>query len=80
MKPKSKIQIEAARLHLDYCFRVLRANESLWDAEWASAPNPFIAVKNYLSKAQRTKRKPIIDAWLNARDVYDAIKPKKETA
>ncbi len=79
-KYPTKAEIEAARLHLEQCARRLQANEILWRDKWNAAPNPFVAVQQYLSASQRALRKPIIDAWLNAREAYDAIKPKRETA
>ena len=70
-----KAQIEDAKAAAELATKVLKANEILWMDAWNSAPNPFVAIANYRSTEQRKKRKPIIDAWLNAVAAYDAIKP-----
>ena len=76
-KYPTKAEVEAARSHFEHCARVLAANEKLWMGTWNAAPNPFIAVKEYFSTKQRVIRRPITKAWQEAKDSYNAIKPKK---
>jgi len=76
----NKAKIEAAKNDAELKTRILRANEILWMDEWNLAPNPFLAVSNYLSEEQRKKRKPIVDAWLQAVASYDAVKPKQRAS
>jgi hypothetical protein len=67
-------QIETAKNAAEDAVRNLRAHEVVWDARWSSAPNPFKAVKEYVSPENRAMRKPVIDAYLDARQVYDSLK------
>ena len=71
-----KQEIENAKSNLDYCKRILKANEILWKDRWESIANPFLQIQDYRSKEQRKIRKPIIDAWLNARSKYEALEKK----
>jgi hypothetical protein len=78
-KYPTKTEIEAAKTHYEHCARVLAAREILWKDRWNAAHNPFIAVRDYLSTKQRAERKPFIDAWIDAKEAYDAIKPKAKS-
>jgi hypothetical protein len=80
MKAESKKrQLELAKSHYDNCARVLKAHESLWQDMWDAQPNPFLRIKEYTSAKQKAMRKPIIDAWIQAKKDYDALaKPLKE--
>jgi hypothetical protein len=71
--PNKKKELEAAKLHFEYCAKVLRANEILWNDMWEAQPNPFLKVEEYNSPEQKAMRKPIIDAWLDARAKYQAL-------
>jgi len=71
-KPK-KILIEKARSKLDHSAKVLKANEILWNDRWKAQPNPFVQIADYTSEEQRAIRKPIIDAWIEARNKYDDL-------
>jgi hypothetical protein len=51
----------------------MRVNEVLWRAEWDSNPNPFLAFQWRVSPEHMSVRKPIIDAWLEARDQYHEL-------
>ena len=61
---------DKAREAVELTGRVMRVNEVLWMAEWDSKPNPFLAFKWCVSPEHMSVRKPIIDAWLEARDHY----------
>jgi hypothetical protein len=67
-------QIETAKNLAEDAVRNLRAHEVIWDARWSSAPDPFKAVKEYVSPENRAMRKPVIDAFLEARQAYDSLK------
>jgi hypothetical protein len=78
MNAQTKKQaLEMAKSHLEHCGKVLRANEILWSDMWEAQPNPFLKIKEYDSPAQRAMRKPIIDAWLDARSKYEALAKKQ---
>jgi len=70
---KKRNALEEARAQLDQCFRVLKANDTLWMDRWNAQPNPWAKINDYTSKKQRAIRKPIIDAWMEARDKYDKL-------
>lgn len=72
-------RIEAAKALAELTARTLKANEIIWMDAWRAAPNPFVAINQYKSPKQRGIRKPIIDAWLEAAAVYEAIKPTLST-
>ena len=72
MKAK-KQEVEEAKAHLEFCARMLRAHETLWNHRWESIPNPFLRIKDYTSEEQRAVRQPIIDQWLDARRKYHAM-------
>ena len=78
MNAQTKKQaLEMAKSHLEHCGKVLRANEILWSDMWEAQPNPFLKIKEYNSPEQTAMRKPIIDAWLDARSKYEALAKKK---
>ena len=68
-----KTLIERARAQLEYCTKNLKANEILWMDRWNAQPTPFAKIDDYTSEEQRARRKPIIDAWIEARNKYDEI-------
>jgi len=70
---KKRNALEEARAQLDQCFKVLKANEILWMDRWNAQPNPWAKINDYTSEEQRARRKPIIDAWMEARDKYDEL-------
>ena len=69
-------KVADAKAAMEYSAKLLKANEILWMDAWNAAPNPFVAIKNYRSEAQRSIRKPFIDAWLSAVAAYELVKPK----
>ena len=71
--PSKKKQLEEARLELEQCGKILRANEILWNDMWEAQPNPFLKIQEYTSPEQKAMRKPIIDAWLDAKAKYQAL-------
>lgn len=73
MTESTKVLLDKARLQLDHCAKVLKANEILWNDRWKAQPNPFAKINDYTSEGQRARRKPIIDAWIQARDKYDEL-------
>jgi hypothetical protein len=74
MKPVTKRRtLEIAKNHYDNCARVLRAHEILWQDMWDAQPNPFLRIKEYTSAKQTAMRKPIIDAWLQAKKDYETL-------
>ena len=73
MTEPKKILIEKARSKLDHCAKVLKANEIFWNDRWKAQPNPFVQIADYTSEEQRAIRKPIIDAWIEARNKYDDL-------
>ena len=78
MNAQTKKQaLEMAKSHLEHCGKVLRANEILWKDMWEAQPNPFLKIKEYNSPEQTAMRKPIIDAWLDARSKYEALAKKQ---
>jgi hypothetical protein len=72
-----KEALDAAKSHLEYCGKVLRANEILWNDLWEAQTNPFLKIKEYNSPEQTAMRKPIIDAWLEAKSKYEALAKKQ---
>lgn len=75
MKQSARQVLKKAKEALEHQNEILKDNEKIWQATWESAINPFEAVIHYKNDAP--KRKPIIDAWLAARDHYDSLpKPK----
>ena len=72
-----KQELEMAKSHFEHCGKVLRANEILWNDMWEAQPNPFLKIKEYNSPEQTAMRKPIIDAWLDARSKYEALAKKQ---
>lgn len=64
---------DAASRKVGLAFRTLAANEILWKDRWESAPNPFIAIKHYMSEKERSIRRPFIDAWLEAKNEYNDL-------
>lgn len=66
MSPKKKL-LEEAKAELEHCTRMLKAHQRIWDDVWDAQPNPFLKVREYTSKAQRAKRKIIIDPWIAAK-------------
>jgi len=68
-----KVLLDKARSQLDHCAKVLKANEILWNDRWKAQPNPFAQIVDYTSEEQRAIRKPIIDAWIEARNKYDEL-------
>ena len=78
MNTQTKKQaLEMAKSHLEHCGKVLRANEILWNDMWETQPSPFLKIKEYNSTEQTAMRKPIIDAWLDARSKYEALAKKQ---
>ena len=78
MNAQTKKQaLEMAKSHLEHCGKVLRANEILWNDMWETQPSPFLKIKEYNSPEQTAMRKPIIDAWLDARSKYEALAKKQ---
>ncbi len=74
MKADSKKrQLELARSHYDNCAKTLRAHEILWQDMWTAQRNPFLRIEEYLSEEQVAMRKPIIDAWIEAKKNYEAL-------
>jgi len=73
MTESKKMLLDKARSQLDHCAKVLKANEILWNDRWKAQPNAFIQIADYTSKKQRAIRKPIIDAWIEARNKYDEL-------
>lgn len=71
-----KAELDAAKNHLDYCNRNLRVHEVLWQQIWEAQQNPFLRIKEYLSKQQVSKRKPIIDQWLDAKNKLLEVEKK----
>ena len=70
---KKRNALEAARIQLDHCNRALKANEILWNDRWNAIINPWDKIHDYTSDEQRARRKPIIDAWIEARNKYDEL-------
>jgi acyl carrier protein phosphodiesterase len=68
-----KAELDAAKNHLDYCSKNLKVHEVLWQQIWEAQQNPFLRIKEYLSEQQVSKRKPIIDQWLDAKKKYQEI-------
>ena len=68
-----KRQLELAKSHYENCAKILKAHESLWQDIWMSQPNPFLRIQEYLSEGQKAMRKPIIDAWIEAKKNYEAL-------
>ncbi len=52
----------------------LKANEKIWKERWDSAANPFIAVYEDCSEEQRSERRPIIKAVIEARENLNQVK------
>jgi acyl carrier protein phosphodiesterase len=73
MTESKKVLLDKARSHLDHCAKVLKANEILWNDRWKAQPNAFVQIVDYTSEEQRARRKPIIDAWIEARNKYDEL-------
>ena len=73
MTESKKVLLDKARSHLDHCAKVLKANEILWMDRWNAQPTPFAKIDDYTSEEQRARRKPIIDAWIEARNKYDEL-------
>jgi acyl carrier protein phosphodiesterase len=67
-------QLETAKNAAEDAARNLRVHEVVWDAKWYASPNAFIAIKEYVSAKNRAMRKPVIDAYLDARQAYDSLK------
>jgi hypothetical protein len=67
---------EAAKAHMEFHIKNLKAHEILWQDAWDAAKNPFVAIQQYFANAP--KRKPIIDAWINAIDQWEIVRPKKK--
>lgn len=72
-----KEALEAAKSYFEYCGKVLRANEIIWNDMWEAQTNPFLKIKEYNSPEQTAMRKPIIDAWLEAKSTYEALAKKQ---
>jgi hypothetical protein len=68
-----KRQLELAKSHYENCAKILKAHESLWQDIWMAQPNPFLRIKEYTSARQKAMRKPIIDAWIEAKKNYEAL-------
>ena len=72
-----KQEYETAKSHFEHCSKVLRANEILWNDIWEAQPNPFLKIKEYTSPEQTAMRKPIIDAWVDAKKKYLELAKKQ---
>ncbi len=73
---RNKEILATAKAGFDFQSKVSKANEGLWQDTWNAAKNPFEAWWQYKKDAR--KRKPIVSAWIAARDYYDSLpKPKK---
>lgn len=77
MKNTAKEIFAIAKAELEHQSRVLKANEGLWQETWNAAKNPFEAWVQY--KKDAPKRRPIVSAYLAARDHYDSL-PKPRSA
>jgi len=73
MTESKKMLLDKVRSQLDHCAKALKANEILWMDRWNAQPNSFLQIVDYTSEEQRAIRKPIIDAWIQARDKYDKL-------
>jgi hypothetical protein len=74
LKPITKKKaLEEAKSHYENCARVMRAHEIKWNDMWEAQPNPFLRIKEYTSAKQTAMRKPIIDAWLQAKKDYETL-------
>ena len=73
MKFTKAMQLDAAKANFEACQRNLKANEIIWMDEWRAAANPFVAANVYLSAKQRARRKPIVDAWVKAKEELAAL-------
>jgi len=62
----NKKPLEEAKAELEYCTKMLKAHQRIWDDLWEAQPNPFLKVREYTSKKQRDNRKIIIDPWIAA--------------
>ena len=71
-----KQELENAKNHYEFCAKTLYAHSKIWDEQWNQQQNPFLRWKWYVSKQQKSVRKPIIDAWIDARKQFEIIKKK----
>jgi hypothetical protein len=71
-----KAELDAVKSNLENCSRNLKVHEALWQQIWEAQKNPFLRIKEYLSKPQASKRKPIIDQWLDAKRKYLEVEKK----
>jgi hypothetical protein len=87
-KPKAPVdfkkQVEICKTAADAAIRKLKIQESDWLARWNEAPNPFVAVTNYFSVAQRSirakataRRNAAMQALQNAEEAF--AKSKKQS-
>ena len=52
----------------------LRGQEYIWQAQWESAPNPFVAIDEW--RKNSPKRMKYITPWLEARRKVDKFKER----
>lgn len=72
MKQTRRQRIAALKVVYEEQQRNLFAQSVLWDAKWRSAPNPFIAWKEY--KADAPLRAPHLEAYHKVRNEYFDLK------
>ena len=69
-RKSTEAEKDAAKAKISVAFKTLKANEILWNDRWGKAPNPFVAINEYLSEKERSIRHPFIKAWLDAKEEY----------
>jgi hypothetical protein len=52
----------------------LHGQEYIWQEEWEKAPNPFIAIKQWI--ANRERRMEYIRPWLEAKNKLEKFKDR----
>ena len=53
---------------------MLRVYEKIWQEEWETTPNPFVAIKTWNYKNNVKRRLAIINPYLKARDELNNAK------
>ena len=73
-KPSKKEIREKAEQEYRYWLAMLQAHQSLWNAKWESALNPFVAWEQY--KADRPARQKIMGPYLEAKEKHFAVRDR----
>lgn len=71
-------RLQQARRELEAAQGQMRLHEMVWQSEWESAPNPFVAIKRYLTARERARRQKAYAPLAQARENLAKLEGKKK--